>query len=166
MKKKYVKVLIMITTILVADFMTLPIHNVSAKENSNQGKIEIYEQNVFTEGKNEQNISKKINDELSNDTGLINKEMEDYLNNNWIYDEEIPDISNKCQLDKIDVNDLVVYTGYYAVSDSEDKADVDVDDDAKLLNENETDALLGNLYYDEVNEVINNEKNKVLWMNS
>lgn len=121
--------------------------------------VNIVGENVFTGEKGEDNnIGKKINDEISNDTGLLDTNVENYLNENGVFDEELKDISDIKNLNNIEPENIQVFTGYFAVSDTKEDEGIPVtDEELVMLDSKEVDSLLGNIYYDEENEIIKNK---------
>lgn len=110
---------------------------------------------VFTEDREEySNINKKIDEEINSNTKLIDENTENYLNESGVYDSEIEKISDVELLDDVKPEDIQIFTGYFAVVDTLEKADIPItDDELEPISGDELNALFGNIYYDENNDL-------------
>lgn len=113
------------------------------------------------EGEECKNIKKKVQAELENVTGLISYETEEYLNRKGIFDEEIEDISNIQELDEVGVENIEIFTEYFAVSDTPEEQNKSIsNNEMEILEVEEVDALFGNEYFGEDNEVMSCDLDK------
>lgn len=84
---------------------------------------------VFTEDREEySNINKKIEKEINSKTKLIDENTENYLNESGVYNSEIEKISDVELLDDVKPEDIQIFTGYFAVVDTLEKADIPITD--------------------------------------
>ncbi len=110
-------------------------------------------------------IDKKIGSDIKHSTGLIDEEIEEYLNSQGFFDEEIKNFTEE-ELDAIsqsDTDDIVVYTEYYAVIDDENISEAVTEDELILLEADEVNELIKEEYYDKeskLNDKLNERLNK------
>lgn len=133
----------------------------STKKVNFKNNVKIEGENVFLESINEENnINKKIDEEVNHNTGLLDEDIEQYLNENGVFDEELENISDIKNLNNLEKDEIQVFTGYFAVSDTKEEEGTTVtDDEMIMLDKEEVDSLLGNMYYGEENEIVK-EKSK------
>lgn len=117
---------------------------------------------VFTDDREKyNNINRKIEEEISTYTQLINPDIEKYLNENGVYDSEIMQISDVELINNIKQGDIQIFTGFFAFDDTPETVNVPItDDELKPLSSNEIDALFGNVYYGENNKIFEQKEMK------
>lgn len=116
---------------------------------------EIFVEESFVDDRNQyEYIDKKIEDDLKDETGIVSSELEEKLNLQGCFDEDIEMLSDEeieC-LEDTDFSDCIVYAEYYAVTDCEDKEQI-VEDDMIPLTSNEVDMLIESHYYGKENDL-------------
>lgn len=152
MKKKW-KAVIMILMMVVVNIVSFSVKGYAeeTQEPGNQG-ITVDMTNAFTENNGEYAfIEQKIEDENASMTGLLDEDVEELLNHQGILDEDIEKCSEQelMELEQNVTEDSLVYTGYYAVMDTEELADKPVQQDEMIeLTPEQVDRYIAEEYYD------------------
>ncbi len=118
-------------------------------------------------------IGNKVEDEINQSSGIIeNEELEKYLNENGVFDE---DIASLCEEDDIeefneiteeDIDNMDVSIEYYAVLDEQvDEQSEEIDDTEMVrLNDEQIEMYIAEKYYGE-ETALNDELNEKLGLN-
>lgn len=107
-------------------------------------------------------IEQKVEDELSVDTGLLEPEVEEALNEQGVFDDEICQYSETYidELNKLNPEDIEVQAEYYAIKDTEELNGVSVTDEEMVpVSDEKINAYIAEEYYDE--EAEDSEEDKV-----
>lgn len=96
-------------------------------------------------------INKKVCLELDSHNTFLEPELEKYLNKNGIFDEDIDEFDSNTinQLSKVNLEDIDIKCGYFAVVDSEQMEDVKIlPNELYSLSQDEVNAYFGKQYFD------------------
>ncbi|MBE5927396.1 MAG: hypothetical protein E7270_10585 [Lachnospiraceae bacterium] len=108
-------------------------------------------------------IDKKISNDIANNTGVISPKLEEYLNSEGFFDEDINCLTDEeiQSLKDIEKEDIEVYTEYYAVVD---EGNTSITEDELIpLNSDEVNELIKEEYYgkkSDLNKKIHNRMNR------
>lgn len=150
--KKIVKNIIAIMLIVIANIVSVytTTYNVYADENIDTREFD--KKNVFIEGhKKYGNVDKTVQKEVSRHSTVAKKEIEEYLNKQGVFDDEIAGLFTDEDLRELQICDLVnteIYVAYYAVEDKAELEDCAVVEEEMIeLTDEQVDKYLAEKYF-------------------
>ena len=151
-----IKCIIAIVVLLMANVVSLCANtdNVYAFTYKKDDKKDISKRNVFKEKSSEyKNVDKKVKREKQKHSTVANKEVEDYLNENGVFDEDIKGLFTDAELKELDCKDFInaeIYITYYAVEDTEELTDAPIDEKTMIeLSDEQVDKYMAQKYFSE-----------------
>lgn len=125
--------------------------DVVKREKMGKDVFEVNNNCGFTENKEDYYyIDKKVKKEKKSVTGKLDKDIEEKLNENGVFDEEI-NSSNESELEDLrsaDADTMQIYTQYYAIDDREELKDKKVEESDMIeLSEEQADEYISQKYY-------------------
>jgi len=151
-----IKCIIAIVVLLMANVVSLCANtdNVYAFTYKKNDKKDISKRNVFKEKSSEyKNVDKKVKREKQKHSTVAKKEVEDYLNENGVFDEDIKGLFTDAELKELDCKDFInaeIYITYYAVEDTKELTDAPLDEKTMIeLSDEQVDKYMAQKYFSE-----------------
>lgn len=167
--KKCKRITAMIMTVSTLVFLCTPMEKTYGDEKIVENGINIGGNisNVLINEEGEyEYIDKKIQEDVKNNTGLIDEKSEKLLNEKGLLDDEIERL-NKEEIKNIEENvdeNTKVFSNYYSVEDTRDLSEVPITAEEKIqLSEEQVNKYIAEKYYDvetDLTETINEEFEK------
>ena len=150
--KKIVKNIIAIMLIVMANIVSIYATTSNVYAHENLDTSEFIKKNVFKEERKKyKNIDKALQKETDKHSTVAKKEIEEYLNEQGVFDDEITGLFTDEDLSKLEINDLVdteIYVAYYAVEDKEELENKAVEEEEMIeLTDEQVDKYLAEKYF-------------------
>lgn len=153
MKRNKKRICVVLIVVLLLNFV--PYENICLADNEEYNE-ELYVSEPFIDERdNYDYIDKKIEDDIKSETGIVSSEVEEMLNEQGYFDDDIEMLSESDvnALEESDISEGIVYTEYYAVPDIKEADNINVEEAMIPLTPEEVDMLIESKYYGKENNL-------------
>ena len=164
---KIAKCIIAIVILLIANVVNVYVNigNVYADENNKIVQNYINNRNLFNNKEKEYKyVDKKVDKEKKKHSTVAKKEVEEYLNENGIFDEDIKGLFSEKELRELKCEDLInseIYVSYYAVEDTEELEDISIENKEMVeLSDEQVNKYLAQKYFSKDTDLYNELENE------